>query len=1160
MKIYNKILLGACICAVCLTVLYYIALAVIPSTIDINKYAKTFYSDIEKQTGFNISSEQVSFKRSLSPFLKVHLYHTAVRYPDGSIFLQMKETDLQVKILPLLVKKIIIKDAKITRPIINITLYKDFTTSLEKYSNTVKAINTRGFELNGIINDLICSKYKIKFNDETINKTFYLEGEELILKDLKLKDKAHILIKGSVFEGKKEYINYDIDLISSFNSNIHKFSFSPFKTIKESDVKGRISGHLKADKENILGDLKIENLSLKLKDIVSTNNSADIVFKGQNAEINAVLHTSKTDIAEIKGKYDFGINRHIDLSTKAKNVSLENLFKIVSSITKILNIENPLNDISASGMLNAGFDLSSDFKKLKSKGKAEITDGVIHHKQLPYPISDINANINFNNNNIVIEQAVAIINKTPFQVEGKINEELDADLKAHSDNLDLKTLASAFLKPEKLPVTITKGNLSFVTEIKGNLGKESESISKIHINELSVTEKKNKVPVNAAGADISLNTKGNSYSGSIILENISSIVNKIPFKADKYTVSFDEKNIKIPQNTIFMYSSPVIINGEIKDYNNNPVINLDFNGNINSKELANILKQYIQAPYKAEGKLQTTGKITVNGDKQSIKSQIKADENNYISYMVIKELLKKPSVVNIDCEINKNNLSVNEISLKDNSQTSKNKIINVTGNILLNEDPEFKDIKINIPSPISGATGFFGGEELSFKTDIILNKTLKNPEIKGSAKIIKYNIKKHLTSIQNADVSFGNDNIRIIAPDVKINDSLFNIIADIEPAAINAQNINISNMQINSLNLDMNNLFPMLYTNRELFEKSVLNIKKGSATINNFKMLDLKASDISSDFQAEKNVIKLNNINANAYTGNITGKADYDLYSGLLNLNVSGKNIDIKNSLYDLCKLEDNLSGKTDFNANVSMMTGDYNTVIKSLNGNLQFSAKNGGMGTLGKFEYYLYAKNLFYNGLLNATINKIANALNHDKTEQFKTAVGNLIIHNGYIISEGIQTTGAKMSLYIRGKHNILTNQSNLDIFGRISDEITKKIGSFGDVSLSEIFNGQKSKKYNALTVIPVNIAEKIPALYNENEKSNTFKVNILGSIWEMSSINSFEWISQTENIYNNNDDEKEEENLIQEKEPVPAKIQEEIQPVQTEPLPDFSDLSPNI
>ena len=42
------------------------------------------------------------------------------------------------------------------------------------------------------------------------------------------------------------------------------------------------------------------------------------------------------------------------------------------------------------------------------------------------------------------------------------------------------------------------------------------------------------------------------------------------------------------------------------------------------------------------------------------------------------------------------------------------------------------------------------------------------------------------------------------------------------------------------------------------------------------------------------------------------------------------------------------------------------------------YDAVNGRMGTLGKFEYYLYAQNLLYHGILNATLNRIANTIVH--------------------------------------------------------------------------------------------------------------------------------------------------------------------------------------
>ena len=1145
MGIYKKIIISTFSVAVILVALYYSILASIPFLIDLNKYKENIFSSIEKETGYKVTSENISFKRSLKPFLKIHLYHTAIMYPNNEVFLQIKDSDLEIKLLPLLLKQIVIKDAKFSRPIINITLYKDFTTSLEKYSVDKQIINTNGYKFHSIANESIFKNYKIKFKDDSINKTFYLEGDELYLADILPDSSAHILMKGSLFENKKEYIKYDIDIQSVIPKREHSFTYSPFKTIMESNINANITGHLKIDKDNnINGNLKVENLSLKLNDIVSSNNNASIIFNGKEAGVDAILHTSKSDIAEVKGKYAFGRKRYIDLNTNAKNVNLDNLFKIVSSVSKILNVQNPLNDVQATGTLNAVFSLNSDFKNLKSSGSAQITNAIINHKELPYPIKNINANINFANNSIKIEKAEANINNTPITLEGNIENNLTVDLKAYSDNLDLKTVSVAFINPNDIPFTVQKGNLNFNSEITGNVGKKIKTVSDVHISNGSFVDKKSKIPFYTNKININLSTDDTKYVGDINIETLNTEINKQKINADKFNITFDEKNIVIPENNITVLSSPFKIKGNVQQYAKEPIINIDFDGKLNSLNLAKLLSQYVNMPYKANGNIHTVGKYYFEKGKQLVKANLNADKTNYISYMVIKEILNKPSLLNIDCEIQNNYININNMTLYDGntpSNDSSKKLIAVNGGINIENDIEFKDIKILIPNVISGKTNFLGGEDISLKSDITLNKNIKSPEIKGNIKVNQYNIKKYLTAIKNADISFNNDNIRLIAPDVQVNDSFFNITADIVPS-FNTNDITIKNMQLNSINLDLNSLFPILYDNREIFAKSNLNIKHGVATVNNFNVLDIKAKDISSDFQVEKNIVKLYNIMANAYSGIVEGKANYDLYSGMLNLDISGKNIDIKNSIYDLCKLEDNLSGRTDFKAVVSMMTGNYSSVIKSLNGTLDFKAQNGGMGTLGKFEYYLSAKNILYHGLLNATINRIAEALKHDKTEQYKTARGKIIFQNAYIITDDIQTVGTKMSLYVKGRHNLLTNQSNIDIYGRVSDDITKKMGSAGDISLSEIISGQSSRKDIVLSNVQKSITDKIPDLYNSSSMSNTFKVNILGDIKAVNSINSFEWIAPYDDGNEIN-------------ETLPEKQQEN-----NETLPDFSDIMPDM
>ena len=177
------------------------------------------------------------------------------------------------------------------------------------------------------------------------------------------------------------------------------------------------------------------------------------------------------------------------------------------------------------------------------------------------------------------------------------------------------------------------------------------------------------------------------------------------------------------------------------------------------------------------------------------------------------------------------------------------------------------------------------------------------------------------------------------------------------------------------------------------------------------------------------------------------------------------------------------------------------------------YDAVNGRMGTLGKFEYYLYAQNLLYHGLLNATLNRIADTIAPDNTAKFKESKGQLLFSNGYLITKEIKTIGPNMSLYMKGRHNLLTNQANIDIYGRISDEISSKLGSFGDVSISEFLNGQATKKNVSVMKVPQGIISNIPDLYTRsNDRTKTFKVNIYGNINSVSAINSFMWIVPNE------------------------------------------------
>ena len=1108
MSIYKRICVYLSLFLLAGAVLYYGALLIIPNIIDLNEYKDAFAVEAEKQSGFKISCEDISFKRSFTPYFKIHVHHWVVLYPNDEIFLKINDADIKVKILPLLFKKIVIKDAVFKRPIINITLYKDFTTSLEKYIDPEKTVDTNGFKLDSIIKDTVCERYKLKIFDETTKKTFYLEGDNLKVLDLKPYERINLVLKGSLFEGKKEYINYDIAVKSYIGKTENKLTTSPFKQISDYDVKGSVSGNLEIAKNNNLkGNLSLKDFSVVIDDNVLSNNSADLLFKGEEVEITSSLHTSNKDEAKIKGKFNYGKKKNIYLTTNARKINIEKLQKVLSVISQSLNIPNHYADVKLTGLLNANFTLNSDFKKLKSNGSAEIINAEILHKNLPYKVNRINSQVNFNNNKISIEKAQAYVNSTPVNITGVVNEDVSVDIKAYSNNLDLPAVSGLFLKDDKLPFFLKKGKLSFTSDITGRIDKNISLNTSILLSDIAAVEKKQKLPVKADEVKIDIKSSAGKYSGEVLCSNLNTVFNTVNIYSKDFKFSFNEKMFKIPENVITAANSSVKFNGVIDNYLQTLTGNVYFSGNIAAEDIAKILSKSINQPYKASGTIKTNGNINFIKDEININAQLKSNKDNYLSYLVIKELLNKPSVLSLDAHIKNDDITIKEFSVSEDTEQKTLTRLSVTGQILNKKEPVLKNLKIRIPESITASMNFMGGEEISLNGDITLNNTLKDPDIKGNINIHRYAVKNLYTLVRNANVSLNNDNIRVIAPDVSVNTSKFNILLDIEPKL--ADVITVSNAQVNSLNLDLNTLFSLIEKERNPFASAVVNVKKGSATINNFKILDLKAHDISSDFTLRNNVLKIEGISAAAYNGKVSGAASYDFNHAQLSLNLIGKGLDIKNSLYDLCKLEDNLGGTADFTTSVSMKTGDYNSVIKSLSGKVTFNAKEGKMGSLGKFEYYMNAQNLLYHGLLNATLNRIVDAVKPDNTARFKTAKGSLFLQNGYLIAEEIRTCGPNMSLYMKGRYNMLSNLANIDIYGRISDDIKSKMGSFADVSISELVNGQPSKKNVTIQTVPASLIDDI-YLWNreDNRNTNTFKVNVYGNINYPSSINSFTWI----------------------------------------------------
>ena len=210
----------------------------------------------------------------------------------------------------------------------------------------------------------------------------------------------------------------------------------------------------------------------------------------------------------------------------------------------------------------------------------------------------------------------------------------------------------------------------------------------------------------------------------------------------------------------------------------------------------------------------------------------------------------------------------------------------------------------------------------------------------------------------------------------------------------------------------------------------------------------------------------------------------------------------------DFLKLPDQIFGK--MNGSVKLQAKNINTPqgIKNVKSDVTFAINNGKMPKLGSLESLLRAGNLIKNGLLGLSLNNIIQILTPYKTGEFEKISGTLSINKGEIDNIEIMSQGKNLSLYLNGSYSILENFADIDIYGKLSQNISNALGAVGNASINQIIqsltsNKNKSAKDKEL----LSKLNKIPPIEIENPEPRFFKSKVLGDINKDNYIKSFSW-----------------------------------------------------
>ena len=328
MGVKSKILISA----IALSLLYGGYYLGIPAAVNIQKRMPAIEAKIKQQTGFNVSVTAPELKMGFLPAVFFKAGDVVVYSGDGSKALEIKNPDVHLKLLPLLLNKVSIDKLNADTITADFSLGKDSKFRLGDYILPEMPESKLNFNISGVS----VKKYSFSFFDTLRNKNFLYLGEDFLLEEFSKNNVSFSTKSDLSVDKKNSRINLDITsklplnkinenhlTINADVENLDLGNFSEYarfftkNEIKELDgiinIKAVTTmtddGH-----KNIVSDIIIDNLA-----IVNTDKFKSIYSKSP-LKISSNMSTARNGLLvnnmQINSK---GID--INLNGKVKNIT-----------------------------------------------------------------------------------------------------------------------------------------------------------------------------------------------------------------------------------------------------------------------------------------------------------------------------------------------------------------------------------------------------------------------------------------------------------------------------------------------------------------------------------------------------------------------------------------------------------------------------------------------------------------------------------------------------------------------------------------------------------------------------------------------------------------------------------------------------------------------
>lgn len=1149
-----------------IVILYAIFLFVLPNAVNLNNYKEDIQKIVKDSAKLDIDAKNIKLVTTPKLAAGVEIDGLTVGYPGGEKIVSADNALVRVKLLPFLWKTLQLDTVSAKNPVVNLNITNGTNLEIVDYLEKAMPAQEPQTEAAGSMPVNISPKmpvisvnsYDLTLKDKPSGNSIKISGGALVIDKTVLNKHFRVATNGKILFNNRENVNYNVKIDSFLPEATESKPVQAAETTNinfiseliKYDIKGDVNTDLKVRHAldnglKIDGFLNIDKFSTKIGTETLPESYAHLSFKGSEINAESDINVSSDEKLDVSAYIKHAKKMALDLNIKTEKLSFSNILKFVNALCCSLNIPTDLSKMTADGYITSDFTLKTDLKNFESNGFFKILNGAIAYSGINATIDKIGADIDFSNNNVNIKKASALVNGALLELKGTIDSKSNADIVLNSQVIPLNSLYAVFA-PVNLKNTyeLQNGTIRLNAEVKGKL-EDIQPVLTLNIDNLKIKDKVNGLILSNQNTAIDIKAKSDSFSGLADITGTKATLLNPAFRVNipEVKIEIDPKNIVIVPFEILADSSVINISGSVKNYMEQPVMNIIADGNICAADLKALLPAEMRSLVQAKGKMPVFA--TVNGDLKTIyiNAQAKADSANHFTPVNIKKILNKPSIVSASITYANDALNIEDIGLyalasdtfaKD---TKKNlhgaeKLAGITGSVSNLSKAQNMKLAVNIPDPLLLSLPVMPTASLKTRGHLNLSGNTAAPDINGYVKISAIGLPDFLTKIETVDLNFNQGMLNADIQQLSLNGSVFNIAAD---APLKFENIFVINkLTLTSPNLNADKIFEIsdkvaqsqgaAASSAKVVKRPVYPVKilSGEGTIDKFTMGTIAASNISSKFTMSNDVVYLKGLKASAYNGTLSGDVSYDLVSLLAKAKVSGKSIDANSAVTAFVNLKDQLMGSLDFNADISLKGAEYTEQMKTLKGKADFKITDGQLGSLGRIETFLRADNLLSQSLVSTHIGSLISQLGPYNSGKFSYLNGEMTFGGGNANISYIKSSGPHAALNISGTLNLVNNDAKFEILGRISPEIVTVLGPVAELSVENIaalipkLGSAISGAMNSYNIkSSAALLEKIPDLTPVKDGTKAFKVELNGSLnAPQSAIKSFRWLNSEQDM----------------------------------------------